>query len=117
MNNLKQKNANAQRRANRVRATISGTSIRPRLAVSISNLHVTAQIIDDSRSTTLAYASTVGRKLTGSMTEKAAEIGKDIATKAKKAKISKVVLDRGSHKYHGRIKALADAARSQGLEF
>lgn len=117
MNNLKQKKISAARRANRVRATVTGTTERPRLAVHISNLHVTAQIIDDTKSQTLAYASTIGQKLTGTMTDKAAEIGKEIAVKGKKAKISKVVLDRSSRKYHGRVKALADAARANGLEF
>ncbi|HEU5004685.1 MAG TPA: 50S ribosomal protein L18 [Candidatus Saccharimonadales bacterium] len=117
MNNLKHKQMMSERRANRVRAKVSGTSERPRLAVSISNLHVTAQIIDDTTSKTLAYATTVGQKLTGTMTEKAAVIGEQIAKKAAKAKVSKVVLDRSSRKYHGRVKALADAARKSGLEF
>ena len=117
MNNLKHKKMSAARRANRVRATVVGTTERPRLAVHISNLHITAQVIDDSKSATLAYASTVGKKLTGTMTEKAVAVGKEIATKAKKAKVAKVVLDRSSRKYHGRIKALADAARENGLEF
>ena len=117
MSGLNQKKLSAARRANRVRATVTGTSERPRLAVHISNLHVTAQIIDDTKSTTLAYASTVGKKLTGTMTEKAVAVGKEIALKGKKAKVSKVVLDRSSRKYHGRVKALADAARENGLEF
>ena len=77
----------------------------------------TAQIIDDDKKTTLAYATTVGSKLTGTKTERAAEIGKQIAEKAKKAKIKKVVFDRGSKLYAGRMSALADAARKEGLEF
>lgn len=117
MNNLKQKKLNAERRANRVRATVSGTSERPRLAVKISNLHVTAQVIDDTDGKTLAYATTVGQKVTGNMSEKAAWVGAEIAKKSKKAKVSAVVFDRSSRKYHGRVKALADAAREQGLEF
>ncbi len=104
-------------RANRTRAKIHGTSERPRLTVHISNLHITAQIIDDDKKTTLAYATTVGQKLTGTKTEKAAKIGKEIAEKAKKAKIKKVVFDRGSLIYAGRLSALADAARKEGLEF
>ncbi len=117
MDRLTHKKLTARRRANRVRAAVSGTTARPRLAVNISNLYVTAQIIDDSKGTTLAYATSVGQKLTGTMTEKAAAIGTQIAAKAKKAKVSKVVFDRSSRKYHGRVKALADAARKEGLEF
>ena len=101
-------------RANRTRAKIHGTAERPRLTVHISNLHITAQIIDDDKKTTLAYATTVGSKLAGTKTERAAEIGKQIAEKAKKAKI---VFDRGSKLYAGRMSALADAARKEGLEF
>ena len=107
----------AEFRANRTRAKIHGTAERPRLSVNFSNLHITAQIIDDNKGVTLAYATTVGQKLTGTKTEKAAEIGKQIAAKAKKAKISKVVFDRGSKLYAGRMSALADAARKEGLEF
>ena len=104
-------------RANRTRAKIHGTASRPRLTVHISNMHITAQVIDDDKKTTLAYATTVGQKLTGTKTEKAAKIGKEIAEKAKKAKIKKVVFDRGSLIYAGRLSALADAARKEGLEF
>ena len=104
-------------RKNRTRAKIHGTAERPRLSVNISNKHVTAQLIDDDKGTTLAYATTVGSKISGSMTEKAAEIGKLIADKAKKAKVTKVVFDRGSKLYAGRMSALADAARKEGLEF
>ena len=104
-------------RANRTRAKIHGTAERPRLTVNFSNLHITAQIIDDDKKFTLAYATTVGAKLSGTKTEKAAIIGKQIAEKAKKAKISKVVFDRGSKLYAGRMSALADAARKEGLEF
>ena len=107
----------AEYRAKRTRAKIHGTAERPRLSVNFSNLHITAQIIDDDKGVTLAYATTVGQKLTGTKTEKAAEIGKQIAAKAKKAKISKVVFDRGSKLYAGRMSALADAARKEGLEF
>jgi large subunit ribosomal protein L18 len=107
----------AEFRANRTRAKIHGTAERPRLSVNFSNLHITAQIINDDKGVTLAYATTVGQKLTGTKTEKAAEIGKQIAAKAKKAKISKVVFDRGSKLYAGRMSALADAARKEGLEF
>ena len=104
-------------RANRTRAKIHGTADRPRLSVHISNLHITAQIIDDDKGKTLAYASTVGTKISGSMTEKAAKIGEEIGKAAKKAKIEKVVFDRGSKLYAGRMSALADAARKEGLQF
>ena len=104
-------------RANRTRAKIHGTAERPRLSVNISNQHITAQIIDDDKKITLAYATTVGAKISGTKTEKAAEIGKMIGAKAKKAKITKVVFDRGSKLYAGRMSALADAARKEGLEF
>lgn len=117
MNRLDKISQNADRRAQRVRTVVKGTPERPRLSVNISNLHVTAQIIDDTKSVTLAYASTVGKSVSGSKTEQAVQVGKDIAAKAKKAKVNKVVMDRGSRKYHGRIKALADAAREGGLEF
>ena len=84
----------------------------------VSNLHVTAQIIDDTKHITVAYATTVGQKAaTGTMTVKAEWVGNEIAKKAKAAKVKQVVFDRGGHLYHGRIKALADAARQAGLEF
>ncbi len=102
---------------NRTRAKIHGTAERPRLSVNISNLHVSAQIIDDDKGVTLAYATTVGTKDKGSKTELAAKIGTEIAKQAKKAKIEKVVFDRGARLYAGRISALADAARKEGLEF
>ena len=101
----------------RTRAKIHGTSERPRLTVHFSNLHITAQIIDDDKKTTLAYATTKGAKMTGTKTEKAAKIGEEIAKKAKAAKVSKVVFDRGAKLYAGRMNALAEAARKEGLEF
>ena len=104
-------------RANRTRAKIHGTAERPRLTVHISNLNITAQVIDDDKQATLAYATTVGKKLKGTKSEKAAEIGAEIAKAAKKANINKVIFDRGSKLYAGRMSALADAARKEGLEF
>ena len=104
-------------RANRTRAKIHGTAERPRLTVHISNLNITAQVIDDDKQATLAYATTVGKKLKGTKSEKAAEIGAGIAKAAKKANINKVVFDRGSKLYAGRMSALAEAARKEGLEF
>ncbi len=117
MADLAKKLQNKQLRKGRVRAKISGTAARPRLTVTISNLHVSAQLIDDEAQKTIAAATTVGSKVTGNMTEKAAVIGTDIAKKAKKAKISAVVFDRNGRQYAGRLKALAEAARKEGLEF
>lgn len=117
MDRLASKRQNTSRRAHRVRTVVQGTTERPRLSVHISNLHITAQIVDDSQGKTLAYATTVGKGLSGSRTEKADAIGKEIAAKAKKAKVKKVAFDRGARQYHGRVKALADAARKEGLEF
>src|SRR3954454_6611675 len=115
MEKLKHKKVSASRRANRVRTVLSNTD-RPRLSINVSNLHVTAQIIDDSKNTTLAYATTVGQKIEGNLSAKAAWVGSEIAKKATKAKVTKVAFDRGSRQYHGRIKALADAAREGGLD-
>jgi large subunit ribosomal protein L18 len=118
MNNLAHKLKNRALRKNRIRTTVSGTSERPRLSVFVSNMHVTAQVIDDTKMTTLAYATTVGKKnLKGTMTEKAAVVGEEIAKAAKAKKVTKVAFDRGGHVYHGRVQALADAARKAGLEF
>ncbi len=107
----------AKYRAKRTRAKIHGTAERPRLSVYFSNQHIVAQIIDDDKKATLAYATTVGTNMTGTKTEKAAKIGTEIAKKAKSAKIKQVVFDRGAKLYAGRMSALADAARKEGLEF
>ena len=104
-------------RAKRTRAKIHGTAERPRLTVHFSNQHIVAQVVDDDKKVTLAYATTVGSKMTGTKTEKAAKIGAEIAKKAKAVKVKKVVFDRGSKLYAGRMSALADAARKEGLEF
>lgn len=108
---------NKSLRKARVRAKVSGTTDRPRLSVTISNMHVSAQLIDDSSATTIAAATTVGKKATGTLSEKAATVGSEIAKKALKAKVSTVVFDRNGRAYAGRLKALADAARKEGLEF
>lgn len=117
MTHLAKKILNKSLRKARVRSKVSGTSDRPRLTVTISNLHVSAQLIDDTTGTTLAYATTVGKKVTGTTTEKAAGVGTDIAKKAAKAKITRAVFDRNGRAYAGRLKALADAARKEGMEF
>ena len=116
-NSLAKKLLNRSLRKARVRAKVTGTAERPRLSVTISNMHVSAQLIDDVNAKTLASATTVGGKAAGTMTEKCATIGTEIATKAKKAKINAVVFDRNGRQYAGRLKALADAARNEGLEF
>ncbi len=114
---LDKKLLNRSLRAARVRAKISGTAERPRLTVTISNKHISAQLIDDIKQHTIAAATTVGSKQTGTMTEQAALIGADIAKKAKKAKVTTIVFDRNGRKYAGRLAALADAARKEGLVF
>ena len=117
MADLQKKLLNRRLRKNRVLARVNGTADRPRLTVFISNKHVSAQIIDDTKGITIVSATTVGTKLAGSMTELAAKVGSDIAKKAKKAKINAVVFDRNGRQYAGRLSALADAARKEGLEF
>ena len=107
-------------RHDRVRAKISGTKEIPRLNVFRSNTGIYAQIIDDETRTTLVSASSLDKDLkikNGGNVEAAKVVGKAIADKAKKAKITKVVFDRGGYLYHGRVKALAEAARENGLEF
>lgn len=117
MNKLKLKKQRLDRKI-RVRYSTKGTAERPRLHVFRSNRFMYAQIIDDSAGKTLVAASENQiEKLSGTKTEKASAIGKLLAEKAKKAKITKVVFDRGYYKYHGRVKAVAEAARQHGLEF
>ena len=101
----------------RVRAKISGSEARPRLSVTVSNMHINAQIINDDEGRTLAAATTVGTKSTGTMQERAAVVGAEVAKKAKKANIKTVVFDRNGRQYGARLSALADAARKEGLEF
>ncbi|MDB5176068.1 MAG: rplR [Candidatus Saccharibacteria bacterium] len=117
MNKLLKKIQNRTLRKGRIRSVVSGTAARPRLTVFISNTHISAQLIDDTAHKTLASATTVGQKATGTMTEKAVAIGEEIAKKAKAIKITTVVFDRNGKLYHGRVAALADAARKAGLEF
>lgn len=106
------------RRHTRLRKKVSGTPERPRLSVFRSNVHIYAQVIDDVVGHTLAAASTVEKESTdGTKTEQAVAIGKLVAQRALDAGVTKVVFDRGGFQYHGRIKALADAAREAGLSF
>ena len=118
MSNLEHKLQKRALRKKRIRSVVSGTAERPRLSIFVSSRHISAQLIDDTKHATLAAVSTVGSKVaSGTMTEKAAWVGNEIAASAKTAKISQVVFDRGGRLYHGRVKALADAAREKGLEF
>jgi|SRR5579872_1310347 len=105
------------RRHDRVRTKISGTKDRPRLAIFRANQHIYAQLIDDSSGKTLASVSDLDPKLKGNKSEKATQVGTMIAKKAEGLSVAAVVFDRGGFKYHGRVKALADAARAAGLKF
>jgi large subunit ribosomal protein L18 len=108
------------RRHRRVRKKVSGTAERPRLAVFRSNNHIYAQVIDDVAGRTLAAASTADATIKGGATgnvEAATKVGTLVAERAKAAGVEKVVFDRGGFRYHGRVAALADAARAGGLEF
>jgi large subunit ribosomal protein L18 len=109
-----------RRRHARVRRRVHGTASRPRLAVFRSNKHISAQLIDDDAGATLASASSVEAELrgtTGGNIDAAGTVGGLIAARARAAGITTVVFDRGGFAYHGRVAALADAAREQGLEF
>jgi large subunit ribosomal protein L18 len=103
----------------RIRKKISGTSERPRLAVHFSNQNVYAQLIDDQSGRTLAAASTLDKEVgaKGASVESATKVGQTVAKRAKDAKIETVVFDRGGFQFHGKVKALADAAREAGLNF
>jgi large subunit ribosomal protein L18 len=108
------------RRHFRLRKKISGSPVRPRLVVNRSSRHIVAQIVDDLAGKTLAFASSLEadvRAESGDKKAKAAKVGALVAARAKDAGIDKVVFDRGGYDYHGRIAALADAAREAGLEF
>jgi large subunit ribosomal protein L18 len=104
---------------NRIRRKVSGTAERPRLAVHYSNQHIYAQVIDDVTRKTLFSASTLDKSFesASSNVESARKVGQLLAERAKGANVSAVVFDRGGHLYHGKVKALADAAREAGLQF
>jgi large subunit ribosomal protein L18 len=115
-------NKRRERRRNRVRSGLRAFSGLPRLAVTRTLKHISAQVIDDARGVTLAYVTTTAKALSGDLTgknktERAKVVGSEIARKAKQAGIERVVFDRGHCRYHGRVKALADAAREGGLQF
>lgn len=122
MDKLKAKQAKLERRQRRVRAKVTGTAARPRLRVTRTNTHIYAQVIDDVAGATLVAASTVdsqvlGELKNGSNIDAAKAVGEAVGRKAVDAGIKQVVFDRGGRIYHGRVKALADGARSAGLEF
>ena len=118
MINKESKNISRVRRHARVRAKISGTTECPRLCVYRSNKNIEAQIIDDVKRVTLVSSSSMSLKLeSGSNIDAAKAVGSDIAKKALAKKVKKVVFDRSGYLYHGRVKALAEAAREAGLEF
>ena len=107
-------------RHRRIREKVSGTSEYPRLNVFRSNKNIFAQIIDDEKGVTLVSASSIDKELkleNGSNIEAATKVGQLLAKRAKEQKITKVIFDRGGYQYHGRVEALADAARENGLEF
>ncbi len=122
MINPRQRNVIRQRVHNRIRQKMAGTAERPRLNVYRSLNHIYTQLIDDAQGVTIASASSKGKKSdeskkSGGNVAAAVEVGKLIAERAKEKGIARVVFDRGGYLYHGRIKALADAAREGGLEF
>ena len=117
MNEFAKKMLNKSLRKGRIRSKVIGTAGRPRLTVTISNKHVSAQIIDDASMKTLVASTTVGTKQDATLSGQAAFVGAEIAKKAVKAKIKSVVFDRNGRKYAGRLQSLAEAARKEGLEF
>lgn len=117
MKKIRKHNEIIKRREARVRAKVKGTSERPRLSVFRSNTNLYSQIIDDSQNKTLVAGSTKENKSKTNKTKAAEILGKDLAEKAVKAGVKKVVFDRGSYRYHGRVKALAESLRTNGLEF
>ena len=107
-----------ERRRRRVRTALkSRAGGKPRLSIHRTGQHIYAQVIDDAEGKTLAAASTLGAKASGANVDAAKQVGSDIAAAAKKAGVTTVVFDRGGFLFHGRVKALADAAREGGLEF
>lgn len=111
------KNVLRKKRHLRIRKNINGTKDIPRLNVFRSNTNISAQIIDDINKTTLVSASTIDMKLKSNNIEAAKKVGEELAKRAKDKKIKTVVFDRGGYLYHGRVKALAEAARKAGLKF
>jgi len=116
MNVAKKQKVQKERRAQRVRAGVRGTTERPRLTVFRSNAYVYAQVIDDVKGITLASASSRETKKRGATMEGAKFVGKTVAVRAKEKGVKFVVFDRGMYRYHGRVKALAEAVREEGIQ-
>lgn len=112
-----QKTLKRLRRKNRIRAKISGSATRPRLAVFRSNTHISLQLIDDDKRVTLCSASDLKIEKSGTKTQMAVKVAEDMATKVKDLKIEEIVFDRGGFAYHGRVKAVADTLRANWLKF
>jgi large subunit ribosomal protein L18 len=123
MNQQAKKIVRRLRRKRHIRRTLSGTAVKPRLSVFRSHQNISCQLIDDSRGVTLAASSSLRKELKGQLGGKggnrqaATLVGKDIAEKAKGLGISAVAFDRNGYRFHGRVKALAEAAREAGLKF
>ena len=120
MTQVASRGAARQKRHDRIRLSLAGSEGRPRLAVFRSLNHIYAQVIDDASGTTLAAASTADKELKGSKSTKSEEagvVGRLLAERAKAAGVERVVFDRAGFRYHGRVRALADAAREGGLDF
>lgn len=122
MDRLKAKNAGLVRRRTRVRGKVSGTTERPRLCVTRTNMHIYAQVVDDTTGRTLVAASSVDKELRGALksgtnADSAKIVGEAVGRRAIEKGVTEVVFDRGGRLYHGRVKSLADGARSAGLKF
>ncbi len=118
MNRLKRMDRRRRNRANRVRRRVRGTTLRPRISVHRTSMHIYAQLIDDENGRTLCEASSVSLKLAyGGNVEAAKKVGEELGRKAKDASVEAAGFDRGAYRYHGRVKALADAVRSAGVKF
>jgi large subunit ribosomal protein L18 len=120
MTQVASRGAARQKRHERIRLRLSGSTERPRLAVFRSNNHISAQVIDDSTGKTLAAASSLEKDIRGAgqkKTDEAKVVGRLVAERARSAGIDQVVFDRAGFRYHGRVKSLADAAREAGLDF
>jgi large subunit ribosomal protein L18 len=113
---IKHNKTRTERRKIRVRIKMRGTQERPRLTVFRSNQHLYVQAVDDVARKTLASANDVSAKATGTKTERAKQVGKALLKQLEKAKVTKLIFDRGSYKYHGRIKAVAETLREGGIE-
>lgn len=118
MNYVQKQKLRQVKRARRVRSKMSGTSAQPRISVYRSNKHIQIQVIDDEQGKTLTAVSDLGKSksIAGTKTERTVVVAKDLAKAMKRAKITKAAFDRGANKYHGRVKAVAETLREEGIE-